>query len=406
MATNDRISPTSSFRVASCGVLVAALGFAAGCAATSSQVKPPSTARPIQMEPMKIEVVRGEGGQRIEAFDAATLFEQAGADLNAEHWAAAAAGYDRLGKDFPGSRYAVAALYNAGLALEGMKDFAGAAARYRKLVDEHGDTKDALDALFRLGGCQAEVGNWAASAETFARVLERKEISTGDRVEASARRGLAQYNMKDAVTAERTFRDALAWYRTHEAEERLDSDFFLAMCQYYMGEITHDRFRAAPLRLPEGQMKDDLEAKARLLLTAQAQYVDTARVRHPGWATAAGYQMATLYEEMYRAIMDAPVPPKLSGEAREVYLEELRKTIEPLLRKAIHAHELTQQVAERNGIDNEWVRKSSEQMERLRALVGAPPAKVDEKQPPAAKPAEGAPPAVPDPNDQRSRTIL
>jgi TolA-binding protein len=389
----------------------------AGCATGGSQVKSP-TGKPqvIEMEPMKIEVVKAPEGQRVEAFDAATLFEQAGADLNQQKFKEAAAAYDRLVTDFADSRYSVAAYYNAGLALEGLKDYAGAAARYRALVEKHPGTHDALDALFRMGGCYAEVGNWAASADTFAQVLVYKDLSVGDRIEAMGRRGLAQYNMKDSITAERTFREAMNYYRANETVERLDSDFFLALCQYYLAEISHDTFRAMPVRLPEKQMKKDLEAKAEQLLVAQARYVDVARIRNPGWATAAGYQMATLYKEFYDALMDAPIPPQLTPEAKQVYTEELRKTIEPLLKKAIHAHELTQQVAERNGIDNEWVRKSNEQMEQLRALV-APPDVKDAPPltpPPAAKPSPHRPendkiqpPATPPRNDDyHPRVIL
>ena len=380
----------------------------AGCATGSTTGKRVTT---IEMEPMKIEVVRGSEGQKIEAFDAATLFEQAGDALNKQEWAEAARGYDRLVKDFPDSRYELAARYNAGLALEGLKDWTGAAARYRGLVEKHPESRDALDALFRMGGCWAEAGNWAASAETFAQVLAHKDLSLGDRVEAMGRRGLAQYNMKDTVAAEHTFRDALKYYKDNEEVERLDSDFFLALCHYYLAEISHDQFRAVAVRLPEKQMKRDLEDKAQLLLVAQGRYVNVARVRNPAWATAAGYQMATLYKEFYDALMQAPVPPELSPEAKAVYVEELRKAIEPLLRKAIHAHELTQQVAERNGIDNEWVRKSSEQMEQLRALL-APPEKrppVEKATEPPAKanePEKAAPPPTPNHDDYHPRVIL
>jgi tetratricopeptide (TPR) repeat protein len=363
---------------------------AAGCGATARQVKQGGGPSLIEMEPMKIEVSRdASGAVHSEAFDAATLFEQAGAALNAQKWDEASAGYDRVTRDFADSRYAVPSYYNAGLAREGLKDWAGAATRYRGLVEKHGETKDALDALFRLGGCYAELGNWAASAETFGRVLEHKELSLGDRVEALGRRGLAQYNMKDQAAAERTFRQAIDDWRRNETVERLDSDFFLALCQYYLAEISHDQFRALPVRLPEKQMQRDLEAKAEMLLQAQARYVDTARIKNPAWATAAGYQMAMLYREFYDALMQAPIPPQLSGEARQVYLEELRKTIEPLLRKAIHAHELTQQVAERNGIDNDFVRKSNEEMKQLRALLAPPEGQEPAAPPPAVKPLPG-----------------
>jgi TolA-binding protein len=357
----------------------AALG---GCGATAQSVRAPAKTAVIAMEPMKIEVTRDGDGQKIEAFDAATLFERAGAALAGSRWTEAADTYDRLIRDFPDSRYAPPSYYNAGLAKEGLKDWAAAAARYRELADKHPGGKDALDALFRLGGCYAELENWAASAETFARVLEQKGLSLGDRVEAMGRRGLAQYNMKDAAAAERTFRQALDDQHKNETVERLDSDFFLALCQYYLAEISHDQFRALPVRLPEKQMQRDLEAKAEMLLVAQARYVDTARIRNPAWATAAGYQMASLYREFYDSLMQAPIPPQLGAEARAVYLEELKKTIEPLLRKAIHAHELTQQVAERNGVDNDFVRKSNEEMKQLRALL-APP---DPSEPPPAAP--------------------
>ncbi|MSP63868.1 MAG: tetratricopeptide repeat protein [Myxococcales bacterium] len=387
----------------------------AGCGASSPQVQSPTgNAVRIVMEPLKIEVSRGkEGEQRIEAFDAATLFEQAGADLNQQRYAEAAAGYDRLVKDFPDSRFVLASLYNAGLALEGQKDYPGAVSRYRVLVEKHGDTRDALDALFKMGACQAEIGNWAASADTFSEVLKRKNLSTGDYIEAMGRRGVAQYNLKDSVNAERTFREALAWYREHETVERLESDFFLALCQYYMGEITHDQFRAAPVRLPEKQMKQDLEAKARLLIVAQARYVDTARIRNAAWATAAAYQMAMLYRELYDALMGAPIPPQLNEEGKQIYLDELKKTIEPLLRKAIHAHELGIQVAERNSLDNDWVKKSSEQLEQLRALLIPGTGTAPEGAPVPSRAAPGRPendklqpPSIPRHDDYHPRVIL
>ena len=313
------------------------------------------------------------------------------------------AAYDRLLREFPESRYHKPSLYNVGLALEGLHDYAGAIERYRALSEKYPATRDALDALFRRGACHAELEQWPASAEAFARLLDYPELSVGDRVEAMGRRGLAQYKVGEAAAAERTFRDTLAYYRAHESEERLDSDFFLALSAYYVAEIAHDRFRALSVSLPEQHMRADLEGKAQLLLAAQARYVDVARIRNPAWATAAGYQMAMLYREMYDALMGAPVPPQLSGEAKQIYFEELRKMIEPLLRKAIHAHELTQQVAERSGVDNDWVRKSNAQLDELRALL-APHA--SGSSPPAAPPPEKVdPPPLPD-SDSRPRTIL
>lgn len=344
-----------------------------GCAARQRPATQPTKAATthVEMEPMRIEGVRTAKGLQLEAYDAAGLFEKAGVDLEAKRFRDAVAAYDRLIAVFPTSRYVGAALYNAGLALEKESDFAGAAEHYRKIVDERSQSSDVLDALFRLGGCYGELGNWTASASAFTRVVERKDLIIDDRMEAMARLGLAQFNLKDLRSAEHTFRNALAYYREHEEQERLESDFFLALNQFYLGEIAHEEFRNLPLRLPQAQLEKDFEAKAEMLLTTQARYVDTARLRNAAWATAAGYQMAMLYKEFYDALLAAPLPAELqqNEEMKQIYFEELRKKIEPLLRKAIHAHELTQGVAERTGVNNEWVRKSNEQMEQLRSIL-------------------------------------
>ena len=233
-----------------------------------------------------------------------------------------------------------------------------------------------------------------------------------ERFEALARRGLAQYNMKDRPAAERTFREVLSLYKERQEIERIDADFFVAMAQYYIGELAHEEFRVAPVRMPEKQMRRDLEEKARLLLAAQARYVDVARIKNVAWATAAGYQMARLYREFYDSILAAPAP-SMTDEERRIYFEELKKYIEPLLLKAIHAHELTQAVAQRNGVDNDWTRKSSEELELLRALVmpatgspGSPSTPPLRGRPARPELEKMAPPSVPPHEQQSHRGIL
>src|SRR6185312_12057782 len=110
------------------------------------------------------------------------------------------------------------------------------------------------------------------------KILDRKDLTLGDRLEALARRGVAQLNARDIIAAEHTFRDELAYWHAHQSEERLDSDFFVAMGAYYLGECAHEQYKALPVRLPERQLTRDLEAKARQLLVAQARFLDAMRV--------------------------------------------------------------------------------------------------------------------------------
>jgi tetratricopeptide (TPR) repeat protein len=347
-----------------------------------------------EMEPIKIQAVKGPDGVHIESFDAAELFEQGGAALSEKRYDDAIQAYDRLLKEFGDSRYIKAALYNCGLAYQGKKDWQGAIARFKALTDQYAATPDAKDAQFQIGASYAELENWPTSAEVFAQILQRKDLTADDKIEALGRRGFAQFKLKDLDTAERTFKSALAYFHQIEVEERLQTDFYLGLCEYHLGEIPHERFRAIPLRLPEKQMGIDLDEKARLLLFAQRQYIDTIKLGNPQWASASGFQIASLYEEFYDAFVHAPVPPELLGSAndekRQVYFEELRKKIRVLLEKSLQVHEQNLLMMERLGVQNEWRDKSKLAFAKLQRLLD-PTAAVEI--PPG--PASAAPPASP-----------
>jgi len=338
------------------------LGLLAGCGTTAGQgtggqAGPPPTVH-LEMDPIKIEATTDAEGTHIDAFDAPELFEHAGKALSDRRFDEAVRGYQKLLKNFPESPYARPSYYNLGLAHIDKKEWAAAVDAFRILTEKYPSHADAKDALFQMGACYAEQENWPASAEVFARLLERSDLNADDRIEAIARRGYAQLNLGDLDTAEKTFRAAMAFKQRIESEERLSTDFFLAFSQYHLGQIFHKRFRKTALRMPEAQLDKDLEEKAHLLLTAQRAYIDTIKFGNPGWASAAGFQVGSLYEELYDAFMSVPVPPELDTEARDVYREELYKKIRILLEKSLRWQRENLLMIERLGVKTEWAEKS------------------------------------------------
>jgi hypothetical protein len=168
----------------------------------------------------------------------------------------------------------------------------------------------------------------------------------------------------------------------------------------------------------------DMEDKARLLLAAQRQYIETIKLGNPQWAAASGYQIGSLYEEFYDAFIHAPIPDQLLGDAnqekREVYYEELRKKIRILLEKSIRTHEQNLLMMERLGVQNEWRDKSKLAFAKLQKLLDpsykfefADPATAGSDRATATPPAPPAPtppvgrggapaegPSIRDPKDQ------
>jgi TolA-binding protein len=322
-----------------------------------------------------------------ETLDDSELFERARHEAAAKHFELAVERYDLLLRNFPDSDFVLPSLYNVGLVLEDLHRYADASERYRELVRRFPVTRDAADALYRMGACEAEITQWVASKAAFAELVARSDLSLADRIEAIVRRGYAEFNLRQLDVAEQSFRDALDLYRQHETEERLDSPFFLAMAQYHLGAISQERYALVAIHLPEQRMAADMEQKAGLLLDAQTKYVKAIRLRDPHWAAAAGYQIGVLYRSFYDALVAAPVPEPIAhdAEARAVYMEELKAKIRPLLEKAIRTHEQTLLLGERAAIDDDWVRRSREELDALRRLLG-PAAAPEERDPLPPKP--------------------
>jgi TolA-binding protein len=397
------------------GAAICALGL--GACATSGAHPPgagPESGSVVkyEMDPIRIDATKGPAGMQIEAYDAPELFEQAGVALSDKRFDVAAKLYAKLLKGFADSGYARASLYNMGLAHIGSKNWAEAIAAFKGLIEKYPTHADAKDASFQLGACYAEQANWPASAEVFARILERSDLSADDRIEALARRGFAQFNLGDLDAAEKTFRAVLSYRQKIENEERLATDFYLAFSQYHLAQISHQRFQAVELRLPEAQMDKDLDQKASLLLQAQRAYIETIKYGNPAWASAAGFQVGSLYEQLYDAFMRAPIPPELQGEAREVYQEELHKKIRVLLEKSMRWQRENLLMIERLGVNTDWAEKSKLAYAKLLKLLepkipGAPtdlaaPAVGPEKIPAAVPPP--IPPAPPHRGDVPDRT--
>ena len=376
---------------------------------------PPKTR--LVMEPIKLQAHTDGAEPRVEVLEAEPLFDRGSRHLSARRYTEALAEYAKLLKHFPGSRFVSPALYNAGLCHENLKQFEKATAMYRELIRRFGDKEEAIDASFRLGGCYAEIHNWPASAQAFAWLLERKDLSISDRVEAMARKGLAHFRLGDQRKCRSTLMAAVRFHKSVETVERLDSDFFLGMIHYYLGAMPHVDFRNLKVNA-DAAMAQTLDDKARLLLLSQAKYIETIKVKNPYWATAAGFQIGSLYREFYTVLMTSV--PDFSKKAKEnsskanipvaqaqkmlvqVYMEEVHKAVKPLLTKAIKVFEKNIIIAQRVGIESDWIGKSRHQVNELKHLINLPPVEavklvgtikeVPEDQPATAAPELQAPP--------------
>jgi hypothetical protein len=181
-------------------------------------------------------------------------------------------------------------------------------------------------------------------------------------------------------------------------EERMPDDV-AGKAEFFMGEIYRVYFSAVQLDPATGDIEElgkQLEEKAEELLSAQGHYLRAVRTGSPHWATGAGYRIGALYEELYNALINAPVPKELDAEASQIYREELKRRIRVLVTKAINIYDETLAAADRIGEDSPFVSQTKESLDRMKAiLLAEPPAATSAQTAPTAPGASATPAAAP-----------
>ena len=324
------------------------------------------------MDELRITAARNQEGYHFDVYDANDLFTHATDLLNHQKCHEAVELYDRLVSEFATSRFASASLYNAGLCLQALGDFAGAAQRYGGLRERFPDSEDRKDASFQYAEVLVQLERWPEIMSVADELLARTDICSTERLEAMARRSQALLGQGNYDEAERYARSALSYFRTRPAEDAIKDDFFAAACNYVVAESFRQREQQMTFPLGTEPQKQVLVKRAELLLEAQREYFNTISLNNLDnyyWAAASGYRIGGMYDELWHAVMSAPVPANLPPEGHPIYHEELAKLIKPLIRHAIRYWELTQMFIERTGIQTPWAEKIKTDLERVRNLL-------------------------------------
>lgn len=386
-------SKTRSSRFLALLALLLQVGACAGSSRGSAAT--PAKVVNLDMEPTRVEVSRdAKGGAQVAAYDARELFDRAGAALDASRHGEALALYDRLVASFPDSQLVPPALFNAGLALEGEGKLDAAIARYLEVVRRTPATRHGLDAHIRAAAVMAELSRWRDSLRELDRLLARADLVHADRVEVQARRGHVLVERGSYAEAETALAAAIDLAR--RGQRRIETDYFAAMAHYYQGEVQRRQADAVRLELPEAALEQGIESKAKLVLAAQRRFEDTIRLGNLYWATAAGYQLGAMQQEVWRALRAAPVPRRLKADEAAIYTGEVRTLARAHLDKALAAHVMNVKVAEHHKQQTPWSESSRQRISELTAIIAS-----ESRAPAGGAPAQTSTPRPADPTAPR-----
>ena len=349
------------------------------CGGATPRPAVPGSGDTVSMEEMRIVAGRDDDGSLVfDSYDAGQLFERGTELLNAGRCREAVSTYyDRLVREFPSSRYVGAALYNSGLCLHEGGELEASIPYYQGVLERAAAGRDAKHAGLQLAQVLVNLERWEEALPHVDRVLLREDLEAPERLEGLARRAQALLGLERIEDAERQARDALSYYRMQQRTGQIPEPYFAAASNYVLAEAV--RLRSEQIELPAADAQTQhqaLDQRARLVLDAQREYFNTIRHTDAHWAAAAGYRIGSMYDRLYHALMEAPIPPptrEIAEETMPVYEEEYRselsRHVRPLLRHAIRYWELTLLMVERTGVQTEWAERTQGELERMRALL-------------------------------------
>jgi TolA-binding protein len=293
--------------------------------------------------------------------------------------------YEQLAKTYPQSADAPLALRQAGLLRQSLGQYDRAAAHYGDYERQYHGRPDARAVAFQKGLMHAERKDWKASAAAFGDYAHQWE-GDAQAVDALVRKAEAHLKLNEESAAKDALARALVLHRAHKhGDETAEGG---AHARYLQGELVfHDYERIKIAGRPRA-LQRALEDKARLLDDAKKVYLDVLGFRSPEWATAALLRIGQGYEAFAKAIRKAEVPRELSAEEKQIYREELEKSVIVIEDKALDAYRSGYAKALQLGVYNRHTRalrralgeldagdfpKEAELRPRLRAGEARPP---------------------------------
>ncbi len=310
---------------------------------------------------------RGIGGDpELTSVASADLFRQANDAAKAGNTQDAIARYRQLIVEFPDSQYAPVSLFNIAAVYDGQGDLTSTITTLRELVTAYPSSRESIEGHLYIAAVQSDHKLWPDALATLDAVLARTNLTFADRIEGFARKGYVLLEQHHYDAADVALDGAVAEWRK---VSRLDDPYYIAMAHYYRGELMHRRFIEAPVRSGDDEMVTDLEAKRVLAVKAYDRWRESLGFKHAYWATASGYQMSEIFEELWEAHVKAPYPKRIDVATRPKYVIEVHDRVREHLEKALEGHRMNVELAKAFGVDTAWSKGSEQQAVKIMQLM-------------------------------------
>jgi hypothetical protein len=282
-------------------------------------------------------------------------------------WAKALYYYHWILKEGKGTPYYPYALFQAGLTAFYYGDLPQARTYFLSLIYEKeipGELKE--KAYLNLLDLAERREDWEEAIAFSDLLLPYTESVT--REEILTRKTIAQALKEKSLHWEgELYKKIQTLKELQEKGEEIRRDLFPRL-YIALGDLYFFSSKNLLLSPDDPALGETMEIKARWLLKSQDQYLRSIWFLDPLYGTKAVFRIGYLYESFYEEVLALPPPKNLSPQEIETYREEVYRLLEPLRKKAIYAYEQLILFSQKYSIDNEWISRAKNHLEKLRLI--------------------------------------
>lgn len=292
---------------------------------------------------------------------AATQFEEAGNLIKAIVL------YENFRIKVPNSGKVDETLYKAATLSEKLPDYNRAAQNYIELVRLRPNSAYASKALFNAAMALENSRNSERAIVLYERYAQSYQDDADKHLEALVKVGEFAYNKQDFVKARQFFGKVINSHQNFIRSGNTVDEYLPAQAQFMLTQMLFSEYRKANIGT---NFKADFARKQKLLNEITLACKNTINYKIADWTAGALYLMGSAWEEIARAMYEAPRPQELQGPELQQYEEKLLQTLKPFKEKAIQQYRANITLAEKTNLVNEWVTRSRVRAEQLTIELG------------------------------------
>jgi len=290
-------------------------------------------------------------------------FDAAAALVAMKAWPRAIDVLEGFRRNHPGDPLVADATRNLAVAYVETGQSGRAATELERIADGSAETAEfRREALWRSAELYQKANQPANAQRSYEKFVTRFPVPLDPAIEARQRLADMAVSANDIGARDRWLADIVDADRAAGGARTERSKYLAAKATLLFAEPAGAMFAAVELKAP---LKKSLAAKTQAMQRALEAYGRAAQYGVAEVTTAATYSMAELYRRLARDLMASERPKNLKADELEQYDVLLEEEAFPFEEKAIEIHEANA-ARTREGVYDEWVKKSFEELAKLK----------------------------------------